>query len=225
MYLRIPMFGLLPTRSPLRGLEEHYDKIVECIELIGESLECYIAGGGLCREFGELKEEIDRIEEHADSIKRNIRNHLPRRLFMPVDKTLFLNYTRAQDNILDAAQEAMNWLNMRHLIIPEKFQKEVIDLLSHVTEAATLLGPALHQTIALIHGLTLDREETKEKYRSIRRQRALVTQSRHVLVSRVYNSDMDFKDIYQLLHFLMSLDEMSHNSEICADILRSMIAR
>jgi uncharacterized protein len=225
MFLRIPFFGLLSPRSPMLGLVEHYDKISHCVDLIRESLECYISGTGICRAFEELKEEIDRIEDHADAIKRNIRNHLPKRLLMPVDKTLFLNYTKAQDNILDSAQEAMNWLGMRKVHIPEEFQKDIIDLLSNVSEAAILLGPALHATIALIHGETLDREGTKDKYRAVRRQRAVVTAARHALVSRIYNSDLEFKDIHQLFHFIVSLDDMSHNSENCADILRSMIAR
>ena len=41
----------------------------------------------------------------------------------------------------------------------------------------------------------------------------------------VYNSDMDFRDIYQLLHFFDCMHAMSHNAEGCADILRAMIAR
>ncbi len=64
-------------------------KIIEGVSIIREALECYISGSGVCREFKELTAEVDAIEEHADKIKRNIRNHLPRRLFMPVDKTLF----------------------------------------------------------------------------------------------------------------------------------------
>jgi uncharacterized protein len=225
MPLRIPFFGLLSPRSPMLGLVEHYEKIVQCVALIQDSLECYVGGMGMCREFEELKREVDRIEDHADSIKRNIRNHLPRRLLMPVDKTLFLNYTKAQDNILDSAQEAMTWLSMRKLNIPEAFQKDILDLLAMVNDTALLLGPALKSTIALLHGETLDREGTKEKYRAVRRQRAVVTAARHALVSRIYNSNLEFKDIHQLFHFVLSLDDMVHNSENCADILRSMIAR
>ena len=40
MSLRIPLFGLLASRSPMDGLVEHYDKIAECIAAIDESLEC-----------------------------------------------------------------------------------------------------------------------------------------------------------------------------------------
>jgi len=222
--MRMPFFGMLTDRSPLDGLIEHYDKIHACVDLIRESLECYVAGG-TCREFMELTDQVDAIENEADKIKRRIRNHLPRRLFMPVDKTLFLNYTNAQDNVLDSAQEAMHWLAMRRVDIPKEFQKPLIDLIDKVSRTTDLLGPALKATLGLIYTQHVDRPGTKERFREVREVRQAVFRARNQLVSQIYNSDLDFKDIYQLLKFCDTLDSMSHNAEKCADILRAMIAR
>ncbi|GAU07430.1 DUF47 domain-containing protein [Desulfoplanes formicivorans] len=223
---KLPFFGLLSPKSPMEGLVEHYDKIAECIYVISESLECYVSGVGACREFTELTREIDAIENHADLIKRNIRNHLPRRLFMAVDKTLFLNYTKSQDNILDSAQEALQWLGMRQVAIPEgTFQKMLIDLLEEVKNTTELLGPALRDTIGFVHGETVDRMAIKQKFQAVRRQHHDVQKLSRKLTSAIYNSTMDFKDIYQLIHFVDCLVTMSHDSENCADILRTMIAR
>lgn len=224
--IRIPFYGLLSPRSPMEGLVEHYDKIAECIGIIKESLECYVSGVGACREFTELTREIDKIEDHADTIKRNLRNHLPRRLFMAVDKTLFLNYTKSQDNILDSAQEALHWLGMRQVAIPEgKHQKNLIVILEEVDTSTRLLGPALHTTIKFVHGELLDRDAAKKTYRAVRQQHHIVQKLKKDITFDIYNSDLDFKDIYQLLHFVDCLVTMSHDSENCADILRSMIAR
>ncbi len=225
MLKKLPFFGLVTPRSPMNGLVEHYDKIVEGVSMIREALECYISGSGVCREFNELTREVDAIEEHADKIKRNIRNHLPRRLFMPVDKTLFLNYTRGQDNILDYAQEALHWLGMRRVEIPPGIQKAFIDLVEEVTYVVELLGPALKSTIGLVHGEHIDRLGCKEKYRHIRRERQKIIKMQRQLVSDIYNSDMDFKDIYQLIHFVGCLNDTVKNCETCSDTLRAMIAR
>jgi len=225
MIKKLPFFGLVTPRSPMNGLVEHYEKIVEGVSMIREALECYISGTGVCREFEELTREVDAIEEHADKIKRNIRNHLPRRLFMPVDKTLFLNYTRGQDNILDYAQEALHWLGMRRVEIPQEIQKAFIDLVEEVTYVVELLGPALKSTIGLVHGEHIDRLGCKEKYRYIRRERQKIMKMQRHLVSDIYNSDMDFKDIYQLIHFVGCLNDTVKNCETCSDTLRAMIAR
>lgn len=224
MSLRIPFFGLIAKRSPMDGLVEHYDKIAECIAAIDESLECYVSGG-VCREFEELTRTIDEIEDHADIIKRNIRNHLPKGLFMAVEKPLFLNYTKSQDNILDSAQDALHWLAMRKVDIPEDVQKGLIYLLDSVAKATVLLGPALKSTIALIHGESLDRDGTKECYRKVRRERDNVRKQKNELHKKVYAMDIDFKDIYQLIHFIDCLDKMGHDTENCAELLRAMIAR
>ncbi len=225
MLKKLPFFGLITPRSPMEGLVEHYDKIMEGIVLIREALECYISGSGVCREFKEITAEVDAIEDHADKIKRNIRNHLPRRLFMPVDKTLFLNYTRSQDNILDYAQEALHWLGMRRVMIQEEKQRPFVDLVEEVIYTVELLGPALHATIGLVHGDHIDRLGCKEKYRRIRTERQKIWKMQRQLVAEIYNSDMDFKDIYQLIHFVGCLNDTVKNCEVCADTLRAMIAR
>ncbi|CCH48875.1 TIGR00153 family protein [Pseudodesulfovibrio piezophilus] len=224
MFLKLPFFGLLASRSPMDGLTEHYDKIAECIETIDESLECYVSGG-VCREFEELTRTIDQIENHADKIKRNIRNHLPKGLFMPVEKSLFLSYTKSQDNVLDAAQDALHWLAMRKVEFPEQIQKDVIYLLDAVSRTTVLLGPALKATIALLHGESLDREGTKTCFRKVRSERDKVRKLKNELHKKLYAMDLDFKDIYQLMHFVDCLDNMGHNTENCADHLRAMIAR
>jgi len=224
MTLRIPFFGLLSSRSPMDGLVEHYDKIAECIETIDDSLECYVSSG-VCREFEDLTRSVDAIENHADVIKRNIRNHLPKGLFMPVEKPLFLSYTKSQDNILDSAQDALHWLAIRKVEIPEDVQKDLIFLLDAVARTTVLLGPALKSTIALINGESLDRDGTKECYRKVRDERDNVRKLKNELQKKVYAKDIDFKDIYQLIHFIDCLDKMGHDTENCAEMLRSMIAR
>ncbi|MFP4168342.1 MAG: DUF47 domain-containing protein [Desulfonatronovibrionaceae bacterium] len=225
MFKRMPFFGLLSPKSPMQGLVEHYDQISKCLDLVKEALECYVSGSGICREFEELKQEIDKIENQADKIKRRVRNHLPKSLFMAVDKTLFLNYTTQQDNVMDEAQEALRWLGMRRINIPPTYQRAFISLLEEVSEAAAQLGPALKMTVGLVHGEHLDREGCKDKYRAVRLLREKVFKSKQQLISDIYNSDMDFKDIYQLIHFVDSLNTMAKSCEQCAGTLRAMIAR
>ena len=225
MFKRMPFFGMLSPKSPMQGLVEHYDQISQCLELIREALECYVSGSGVCREFEELRKEIDKIENQADKIKRRIRNHLPKSLFMPVEKTLFLNYTTQQDDVMDEAQDALRWLGMRRIQIPALYQKAFISLLEEVSEAATQLGPALKMTVGLVHGEHLDREGCKDKYRTVRLQREKVFKWKQQLISDIYNSDMEFKDIYQLIHFVDCLNTMAKSCEQGAGTLRAMIAR
>lgn len=221
---RLPFFGILSVNSPIEGLIEHYELIAKGTMILERALTCYLEEGpGL--KFNELREEQAQAEEHADAIKRNMRNHLPRGLFMAVDKYLFLSYIGKQDNILDAGEESLNWLSMRPIDIPEKFRKDLVNLILEITKIVTLLDPALRNTVKLINGDEVDREHTKDIYRNVREQHRHISRRCHTLTAEIYNTDMNFKDIYQLIHFVEHLHDMSHNTEHCIDLLRAMIAK
>ncbi|HDQ39607.1 MAG TPA: DUF47 family protein [Desulfonatronum sp.] len=223
--MRIPLLSLIGGRSPMDGLLEHYGQIEAAMVLIQESLLCYIGGGSSCKDFLSLKRELDDHEEAADKIKRNIRNHLPRGLFMAVSKTLFINYTRAQDNILDAAQDALDWLHIYDSKVSEEFKGSGVSLVEEAVRTVELLKPALEGTIKLVHTDIADRQAVKESYRAVRAQHKVVRRIKSQIFRELFSLDSDFKSIFQLLHFFEHMHEMSHNAENCADMLRAMIAR
>lgn len=223
--MRIPFLALIGGRSPLDGLLEHYGQIEASMTIIQEALLCYIGGGPSCKDFVVLKQELDNHEETADKIKRSIRNHLPHSLFMAVDKTLFINYTRAQDNILDSAQDALDWLNIYDVKFSEPFRGNGVSMVEEAVRTVALLKPALEGTIKLIHTDIMDRQGVKEKYRAVRAQHKVVRRSKSQIFRELFSHDRDFKSVFQLLHFFEHMHEMSHNAEACADMLRAMIAR
>lgn len=226
--IRLPFFGLLSNRSPMHGLMDHYEQISQGMQLVEEAMQCFIGYGGstgACVEFAYLREKLNEVEETADQIKRTIRNHTPQGIVLPVDRILFFNYTRQQDDILDAGQDSLYWLAMRDMSIPEGFQKDLIIFIDGVAETIKLLKPALQATIDLVTGETIEREEVKETYRAVRANHKVVNKMQNQLIPVIFNSEMDFKEIYQLIHFVKQMHAMSHNAEGCADILRAMIAR
>ncbi|MDL2279973.1 DUF47 family protein, partial [Desulfovibrio sp. OttesenSCG-928-G11] len=204
MAIRIPFFGLISMRSPLLGFLEHYEQIDKAMDLIEDSMECYLSGSerSACKDFSSLKQEVDAAEEKADIIKRNIRNHLPRNIFLPVDKHLFFSYTHHQDDILDWGQASLQWLAMRDVDVPEIFQKDLIYFLAEVAKTVKLLRPAIEGTIDWVNDEGTAREDLKERYRAVREQHKLVTDRRHQINAELFRSTLDFKDIYQLIHFV-----------------------
>ena len=93
------MLSSLFYKSPFENLQKHADKVKECAHLFKEATVCHI--GEECKKFDILTERVARLESEADAIKRNIRNHLPRGIFMPVDKFQFVDYHSEQDKVLD----------------------------------------------------------------------------------------------------------------------------
>lgn len=227
MAIRIPFFGLLSNQSPLQGLLAHYEQIAKGITLLEGPLKKYIADGdhSQAKDFSQLMASVDEIEEHADTIKRYVHNHLPQGLFLSMDKQLVFRYSRTQDVILDDAQDSVRWLTMRELNIPGEFRPGLLALVDEVSTTVALLRPALESTKTLLDGGGIDRQAVKDTYWAVRRQHKLVTNHAFELNAEIYRSNVDFKDIYQLIHFVQRLQHMSHTAETCVAILRAMIAR
>lgn len=221
MPLHLSLFGLF-SPEPLPGLLDHYELIAKSLSVLDQSLKVYLSTA-CTKSFQVLTEEMNRLEEEADKIKRRIRKRLPSAFFMVVDKSMFLMYTRHQDNILDSAQEAMNWLSMRPMVIPETYHPGLRDITSQVMSTVSLLRPALQESVELIRNRKKDQTASKEKYRLVRKQHFKVAKAKMQLVTSIYNSSLEFKDIFQLISYINCLHEMSHNSEGCADVLRAMM--
>lgn len=88
---------------------------------------CVLEVPGLFRALSEgdtdlleqIKDRIFEAEEEADLIKNNLREHLPRSLFLPVNRRDLLDVLDMQDSIADVAQDIAGLLVERHMTIPQ----------------------------------------------------------------------------------------------------------
>ncbi len=89
-------------RSPFVPLQMHMEKVAECVDKIPEIIDAYQH-----QEKGKVKsltKKISRLEHAADLIKHEIRNNLPRGIFMPVDRANLLRILKVQDSIANRAE-------------------------------------------------------------------------------------------------------------------------
>ena len=108
--------GRLFGRSPFGPLQEHMKIVKECVDQVIPFIEAEIKG-----DKGKSKEIADKIfglEQKADAIKNTLRDHLPRSLFMPVDRHSLLVILDFQDSIADTAQDISVIFSLRPITIP-----------------------------------------------------------------------------------------------------------
>lgn len=80
-----------------------------------------------------LAEELSELEHQADLTKNDIRNHLPRSILLPIDRSQLLEILSMQDTLADKAEELGNLLILRplnrvdsiHSNLSEFFQKNL----------------------------------------------------------------------------------------------------
>ncbi len=95
-------------KSPFSPLQNHMKKVGSCIKKLTEIFQ-EIENQNF-EKIEHLVAELSKLEHEADLTKNDIRNHLPRSLFLPISREQFLEILATQDTIADKAEEIGNIL-------------------------------------------------------------------------------------------------------------------
>jgi hypothetical protein len=129
MSLIANLFG----HSPIRPMQEHMKAAVECARQILPLFEAMVAGDMTA--VAERHHEIDRLEHEADRIKNEIRSHLPKRMFLAVERRDMLEILDYQDSIADVAQDIAELADMRGMVVPKPLASAFLELVQRVVTA------------------------------------------------------------------------------------------
>jgi len=202
-------------------------KVRECINVLHDGLTKYYQGN--FKSFSEVASQVSQLEHEADLIKSNIRNHLPKTIFMPVDKGKFLWALREQDKILDHAEKLTKMLDMRHTKIPKKLQNNFIKHVDLVSKTVNKMEEAVDNIKDLIETsfVKREREQTKEFIYEVHKYEREADVQKYEISKGIYQLEkkLDPMAIYHLLKIVDWVDDIADHAENVADWLRSMIAK
>ncbi len=120
------MISDLFGRSPVRPMQKHMHASLECARATGPLVEAMIDGD--LERLRSCRQEIDQLEHKADALKHDIRAHLPKRLFMAMERRDMLEILDYQDSIADRAQDMAELADMRGMVIPDSLQEPILCL-------------------------------------------------------------------------------------------------
>ena len=169
-------------RPPFGPLQEHMRKVRECCEKVPELFE--VVKEGDFERLRELQREISRLEWEADEIKNDVREPLPRSIFMPVDRADILDVLSAQDAVSDCAEDVADLLTLRPLPFLESFNPEFEVFLDQVIVCCRLGAAITEEMDKLVEAsfggpeaakvLEMVNELCEEEYKSDRLHRAFI---------------------------------------------------
>jgi predicted phosphate transport protein (TIGR00153 family) len=113
-------------RNPFKSLQQHMRAALDCAREVPALFEALSAD-----DKERLKATMERIfekENAADELKNEMRMHLPKSLFMPVDRRDLLEILQMQDSIADTAQDIAGLLVERPMEFPEALNQPVQEL-------------------------------------------------------------------------------------------------
>lgn len=110
-------------KSPFAPLQTHMNKVASCVEKLTKAFE--ILPKMEIEKIERLVSELSSLEHEADITKNDIRNHLPKSIFLPIDRGHFLDILSIQDSIADQTEDIGNLLILRPLELFKDFKGDI----------------------------------------------------------------------------------------------------
>ncbi|MEJ2157679.1 MAG: TIGR00153 family protein [Desulfobacteraceae bacterium] len=222
--MRLPFLSMFLT-SPFDGIQEHAEKVQDCAWAFQQAVECYLTSQ--CQTFEELRREVVRLESEADAIKRRIRGHLPIGTLMPVSKFQLFRYLREQDGVLDAVEDALDWISFRQVPgFPKDLNKDFFLLVDAVVDPIEELSKMAREARSYFQTFN-EKQRTKVKsiIRNLRHQEHEADKVEDTLKSKLFNMDIDAVSIYHSIRLVEIVGSIADHAENAGDMMRAMLAK
>ncbi len=120
--------------SPVQPLEKHIEIAYRCAKQLRPFFAAAV--GGDWDKAASVRGEIEALEHEADNVKKEIRQHLPKSLFMPVPRQDLLELLLVQDKIANRTRDVSGLVLGRKLQIPPAIAESFLDFVDRNIDAA-----------------------------------------------------------------------------------------
>jgi predicted phosphate transport protein (TIGR00153 family) len=222
--MRIPFSSMFMT-SPFDGLEEHAEKVKECAWNFQHAIECHVSNR--CNNFEELRQTIINLEREADAVKRRIRGHIPKGTLMPVDKFEIFRYLREQDSVLDAVEDALDWISYRSDPgIPKEMQKDFLLFVDAVIDPIDELSSMVKEARIYFNNFSEEqRVRVKDIIRRLRELEHIADKHEDNIKRKALNADIDPVTVFHMVRLAETIGSIADHAENAGDMMRAMLAK
>lgn len=210
-----PLSGLL-RGSPFKPIKEHMDVVFSCICQIPPLFDALYRKDDI--QLSLFAEEIMALETQADRLKSHFRLHMPKSLFMSVDRKDLLELISEQDNIADTVEEIAQLLLYRDMTVPENLKELLDELLEGTMEIASEAKLMIKQTNDLVETGFGKREIAiiKEQIAGVRRSEHnidnIIHRSRRTLFETEHSLDpVSVMFWYQMIGLIGDISDKAEN--------------
>lgn len=222
--MRIPFISLFIT-SPFDALQEHAEKVKECTWAFQQAIECHTSKN--CKTFENYRQEIIKLESEADAIKRRLRGHLPKGTLMPVDKFQLFRYLREQDQVLDAVEDALDWISYRSEPgIPKELEKDFFLLVDANIEPIEELSRMVAEARKYFKSFSeKQRKIVKDIIHNLRQKEHEADKIEDKIKEKIFNLKTDPVTVFHMVRLAETIGSIADHAENAGDMMRAMLSR
>ena len=134
--------------SPVRPLQKHMEKVIDCVTEFPPFVQATLAGDHDEQDRRHLM--IVEREHEADVLKKDLRMHLPKSLFMPVDRRDVLEVLVYQDRVAGGVRSASGLIIGRRMSFPDSMHSSYLNLVNRCVDACHAAYSAIRELDELI---------------------------------------------------------------------------
>jgi len=198
----------------------------KCVQLLDPLMDSVLAGNYPRTE--QLAREISTLENAADEIKNELRDHLPRSIFLPVARQDLLDILSTQDGISDAAEDVGMIVTMRKMEV----QPALVDLLDPFVQKTLESVACYSQVIGELDRLVeasfvgKEAERVTELIRKVGRLEHEADNAQEALSRRLFEIEDSMKPgaLFMWIEIIRRLGSVANRAEKAANRLRMFLA-
>ena len=141
-------FASLFGRSPIGPMQKHFAKAHECAANLLPFFEAVMAEDWA--KVQQVQQDMARLEDEADKLKKNVRLHLPKSLFLPVPRSDLLELLSVQDKVANRAKDIAGLMLGREMAIPLALQPLMRAFVQRTVDASAQALKAMNELDELL---------------------------------------------------------------------------
>lgn len=209
-------------RSPFAPLQSHMEIVNNCVQMLPDLFDAMKT-----KDYPKMEIIADKISEqehHADLTKNHIRNHLPKSIYLPIERQHLLDILSLQDDIADKSQDIGVLSNLKHIEILPNFQEDFDQFLVKNIESymgARQIINELHELLESSFG-GLEAEKVRSMVDHVAYKEHEVDIIQRMLLKKLYQSEneMTYSTFYLWQKIFEEVGAISNISEKLANRVR-----
>ena len=126
-------FSKIFSRSPFTAMQEHMDIVNQCVHQLSPFFKAVLKEDH--DKAKEVYKEIGKLENKADTLKKKLRLHMPKSLFMPVARRDLLELLLVQDKAANQAKDISGIIVGRKMTFPKSVAELLPEYVKRCEEA------------------------------------------------------------------------------------------
>ncbi len=212
-------------KSPFTPLQTHMERVIKCVHRMQDLYDAHFQGD--FDAVNKLAEEISELEHLADIAKNEIRNNLPRGLFLPVNRGDLLEILSLQDSIADKAEDVAILMTLKPLPQIEPLKEEMKEFMLKNIQAVEKAHEIIREMDELLES-AFGGTEAEKVIRMVEEVAYMEHEAdimQHKILKQLFSmeEELSYSSFYLWINILQTMASLANLAEKLANRVRMLL--